>query len=199
MSWSVIPFLWAVPLHRCYFLQIWAVNILEERKANCIKGAILLKMQPGQGTSGQKMVLNSFHMWINEHRLVRNIVLRCRRHNGMENIPVGLEGALGWKLGTARSGRDTLLYNKRETNALLWSWVPLPGFSCSAELVVAEIGVGAALPQVLAGGIVILEADDGPQTTVVSIHCRWGFLGGNYKKKTKPKKQFFISPARSAG
>lgn len=117
----------------------------------------------------------------------------------MENIPVGLEGALGWKLGTARSGRDTLLYDKRETNALLWSWVPLPGFSCSAELVVAEIGVGAALPQVLAGGIVILEADDGAQTTVVSIHCSWGFWGGNYKKKTKPKKQFFISPARSAG
>ena len=70
------------------------------------------------------------------------------------------------------------MYGKRETNAALGSWVPLPGFSCSAEPVGAEIGMGAALPQVLAEGIFIFEAGDGPQTTVVTIDCSWGFEGG---------------------
>lgn len=46
---------------------------------------------------------------------------------------------------------------------MLGSWVPLPRFSRSAELVGAETGVGAALPRVSAAGTFIFKAGDEPQ------------------------------------
>lgn len=51
---------------------------------------------------------------------------------------------------------------------------------------------GFQVSRVSAGGIFIFEAGDGPQTTLVKIHCSWGFWGIIKKKHPTVGVCFFV-------